>query len=1236
MTSTPSFSSFPDFSIKNEAGPSKSTVSAPVPSFGSFPEIEVPKKSRRRSRSRSISEDDRRSKRRERDEERSKGNRTERVDHDRERDRERSDRHKSDRRDEEGDERRKRDKDKDRKRDRGRSRDRDRERHRHRDRSRDREKDRYRDKSAERKYKEDKRRKERNQALQLIRGDEIESLERNKKKEEKWIKNEEGQPWYESMGEVKVAEVDMSQSTTFFPDIIGDRDAIRYGSTSSSTMPRYHREGKNRILGLNAGLRIIYSRDRTQKGVEIAPMGKPYVPRYNSRQTESAASQHLRRILLVPSETSSFFDPFASYVDFEIQPVRRDENDLPAYRDISKPQAEEDDFEHESIQNAIGSYTTLEEEVRKKTIETEEYLRSNPNDIDKWIEYSQLHLRLSPDRLTYNDNISSSDQSKSKTKSEAEITLSILSKALDASINNFNSVQLHLAYLKAAEHFWPKEKVTSRWKNVLSELSEKNKGKHDIQIEMMDLWLNYISWCEGQGFSKSGDQNGVDEVIEVYEECIGNLKNSSTYGDIQAREENLVYLFLRACLFIKEAGYAERAISAFQALMEITFFKPDQLRAAANTSFETILDEFEQFWDTEAPRLGEAGSEGWRNTSNTTFPTGKQFRPLQHTSDDPFERWLEAENHSEFKYSMPGRATDLDEEVEDDPYHTILFSDIRSLLFPITSPEVRLQLIYAFLTFLGLPFTPPDIPSSTPASNDPHLYWTLAHNQNKRNYFWPARPNTKKIPWQTVGGEPMDPERTRGLDSPFQSPVKCWLQDRDSMLGRKGTWFTDLDNIDISVLNVDLIRNVFSILRPLVPDPAFTLASFAFESAVSPKGAIKSAKAILASDRDNLLLWDGYARLERQRGNVGAARTVYATALQAAMSSRKENVVSEDELDLWSGWAEMELEVETDETRALEVVILAAGIGQDRIAESQQPERIPQSPSSIALLKARQFYSTLHHTFSPSLLLLKSLFVYLADGIESVRSFLLNRLTAIQPSSEESEQTLQLLTKILHFHSTRHASPAGLSRDTLELALSSFPNNTSFLSLYLYGELGGRVYGRIQRLITELTSHKNGSGGLIIHLWSIWAEAVSSHRTFWDDGGNGAERVRLALDKGINSPTGKHCAALWMLYIEFECLMGKYQSAKQLCYRAVTSLGGCKQLYLLPFTKSLRPHYTNRELKHWAELMIERGIRLRIPFENYFDTQQDEEEGLLRLPEDEDLKEDELGFLTEREVAKPY
>ena len=44
---------------------------------------------------------------------------------------------------------------------------------------------------------------------------------------------------------------------------------------------------------------------------------------------------------------------------------------------------------------------------------------------------------------------------------------------------------------------------------------------------------------------------------------------------------------------------------------------------------------------------------------------------------------------------------------------------------------------------------------------------------------------------------------------------------------------------------------------------------------------------------------------------------------------------------------------------------------------------------------------------------------------------------------------------------------------------------------------------------------------------------------------------------------------------------------------------------------------------------------MRVPFEVFFDTAQTEDPGTL-LPEDEVLADDELKFLGDREVLKPY
>ena len=76
------------------------------------------------------------------------------------------------------------------------------------------------------------------------------------------------------------------------------------------------------------------------------------------------------------------------------------------------------------------------------------------------------------------------------------------------------------------------------------------------------------------------------------------------------------------------------------------------------------------------------------------------------------------------------------------------------------------------------------------------------------------------------------------------------------------------------------------------------------------------------------------------------------------------------------------------------------------------------------------------------------------------------------------------------------------------------------------------------------------------------------------------------------------------------------------------------ELYLLPFTRPLRRVFSRRDLIQWSELMTERGIRIRVPFESFFSLEM-EEEGMV-LPDDEELEDDELAFLRSREDLKPY
>lgn len=112
-------------------------------------------------------------------------------------------------------------------------------------------------------------------------------------------------------------------------------------------------------------------------------------------------------------------------------------------------------------------------------------------------------------------------------------------------------------------------------------------------------------------------------------------------------------------------------------------------------------------------------------------------------------------------------------------------------------------------------------------------------------------------------------------------------------------------------------------------------------------------------------------------------------------------------------------------------------------------------------------------------------------------------------------------------------------------------------------------------------------------------------------------------------------ALFWRLHIEFEIHQARPHQAKALCYRAIGELGACKDLYLLPFSPMLRPHFTPKELRAWADLMLERGLRVRVPFERFF-AREEESEAESDGEAAEEVGDDPFDKLHERVRLMPY
>lgn len=274
---------------------------------------------------------------------------------------------------------------------------------------------------------------------------------------------------------------------------------------------------------------------------------------------------------------------------------------------------------------------------------------------------------------------------------------------------------------------------------------------------------------------------------------------------------------------------------------------------------ERLLNGFEAFWDAEAPRIGEEGARGWLATSpDDIAPEVSQATTASEVSvRDPearvYERWAAAERTAS-EADLPARTTDPGMDETDDPYRVVLFDDVRPFLFDLETPDARHQLAHAFLTFLGLPFMPADVPTSTPFTTDPFIHSELLERPGLLRRYWPKVDSADSRPFSVVAGEPMEREARSDLKSPWDAPFHASPTAADVLFGAASPgWFTaisapDLEDIDVSLaryavppslshpkLTLALRRSTLSLLRSALPDQFLVLDAFAFEAAHSPK-----------------------------------------------------------------------------------------------------------------------------------------------------------------------------------------------------------------------------------------------------------------------------------------------------------------------------------------------------------------------------------------------------------------
>ncbi|KAF8973700.1 NRDE-2, necessary for RNA interference-domain-containing protein [Flammula alnicola] len=890
----------------------------------------------------------------------------------------------------------------------------------------------------------------------------------------------------------------------FYSDRKGDPMNIQYGGLHSGDIPKYHLVGGGRnILGLP---KAFVALRRFGKGVEVGLSHQRKVSSLTDSSSRALLSKPPSRRLFSSNDDGKYQE-----VDGFIRlPSRRGRGvGEESYRSITRENHDNSDSSSSSASEADVSsdegsdeptLTTHQETLKR----LEQELTVKPDAVDTWFSLLSQTFRC-------------------------EITVSILSRALSAAPQNATNKVLRLAFLKAGEEIWHESKLRSEWEETLKV------GGIEVQMEWLEWKIRTMN-------------HGIDEVVEAAARALESL------GVDEDSEVAKIRIFWR---------YSERAMAMFQAEAELIFNPPANISKMA---LQAQLNELEDFWDSEVSRLGEDGARGWASwysskTDQNSVPTSQASQPSTIPDLDPYRQWASQELQADRKMFLPLRS-DSD---TSDPYSTVLFADIRSMMLNIKYRRAKHAFRMAWLSFLGLHVPGLSLAGSHELDWDDR--WNLGHLTSPYylNAIFPSDANQNALLTDAVAGVVIGRERQHATSF---GPVRCWGKDVSGPLDlsstdpgkplHKGIWTME------DVLNTDenITRKLFTALRIDHDDSEWDTLALAFETAISPKSAIKLSKSLLSVNRDSLALWNAHAQLERMRGRLGDARKVYQTLLIA----NKHDTSQKQAGFLWWSWAEMEWLAGGDQT-ALNIILKSVGMeGPDSGITILRAKRSLEDEADAA--KASTGWKE-HEGWVRLRALLELLTghgpVAALEVFDKYLSF------DYGGPSRESLTTASLMMIYCHGVVLKKPMPPSILRERAHPAFEDYPNNSIILGVLLEAERGQGVWGRVRAMLGGNDGKVKDVARRIEEVWVAgWEKGrwLSEH-----------ERTRAS-------------SVIWRIYIEFEIRVHELQRAKKLLFRAIGECPLVKELYLLAFGP-LRSVFHAHELNGLADTMAERGIRLR-------------------------------------------
>eukprot|EP01062_Namystynia_karyoxenos_P030059 TRINITY_DN2249_c0_g1_i1.p1 TRINITY_DN2249_c0_g1~~TRINITY_DN2249_c0_g1_i1.p1 ORF type:complete len:1045 (+),score=329.74 TRINITY_DN2249_c0_g1_i1:78-3137(+) len=749
-------------------------------------------------------------------------------------------------------------------------------------------------------------------------------------------------------------------------------------------------------------------------------------------------------------------------------------------------------------------------------------LRETPEDAALWDEYARWQERICGGRGVQQQR-----------RAACERMLAVYDRALD---HNPGSADLWRAMATCAAEHLPAEEVDDVWDAAL----RRAPGSAALWSDFLRYRKSLFSSCSYSEIRKLHSR-AARRVVAAKHAVLGaaGLPQDEQALRLWELELGAVRLVAAAAAFEEQCGYRERAVALLQAMIEANCFAPPGL-----ATWRDKMDALEKFWESEAPRVGEEGSQTWAAWHAQQQQTGPHAPPPQPPPGaaapggggagnggdggggaseggtepelscaprtlpiEAYTEWAEMQGAREAADWRPLRPLKDARLGRADPDKVVLFDDIEGLLVPVYEPGHKHLLFQLALELAGVPV----------------LY-------------------TQRAVTDPVAEDAL---RRRDVDSLL------------SVFGQS-SWAERLEWRPCSVRPgmSQFVLHLLDAAQAAFPgDPLWGLLRLDVRAETDPTGALADAKAMLQKPqhRSDLRLWTFYASLLRRAKQPRQAERVFEVVLtdgvrRGQRAEGQQGLVASlcrqyAEL-LMLGAAGPATDAAALRNRVAHLCCCAAEGRYERLsAEPVPPARMLAARALLTQGRDRlragagadgtqAGFADAELAFCAALLELASRGYEAADAVMRAAALAADRAPPAANAAPGADDMLRqhlwvLRARLAHFAAPLGApAPPGAVVRALREAAERYPTHPQLVALYAARQLAcaGGAH-RLRRFFAAALSSTQRSP--LVALYAVHCEIALCPSTT-------AARVRRLLLAAFRSADCRSCPGLWQLGLRFE------------------------------------------------------------------------------------------------------